>query len=49
MKENDNEDRTMVGKSMSDHYKTAQEIKAEIQLEHGVSVSTCTSTTRLEG
>ena len=33
------EDRTMVGKSMSNRDKTAPEIKAEMQLEHGVSVS----------
>ena len=32
------EDRTMIRKSMSDYHKTAPEIKAEMQLEHGVSV-----------
>ena len=42
------EDRTcMVGKSMSDRYKTAPEIKAKMQLEHVVSVSTSTTRRRL--
>ena len=41
------EDRTMVGKSMSDRYKTAPEIKAKIQIEHGVNVSTSTTRRRL--
>ena len=41
------EDRTMVAKSMFDRYKTAPEIKAEMQLEHGVSVSTSTTRRRL--
>ena len=41
------EDRTMVRKSMSDRYKTAPEIKAKMQLEHGMSVSTSTTQRRL--
>ena len=41
------EDRTTVRKSMSDHYKTAPEIKAKMQLEHVVSVSTSTTRRRL--
>ena len=41
------EDRIIVRKSKSNRYKTAPEIKADMQIEHGVSISTSTTQRRL--
>ena len=46
-KTSEREDRLMVRKSKSNHYKTAPQIKAEMLIEHGVNILVSTTQRRL--
>ena len=48
-KTSEREDRLMVRKSKSIHYRTAPQVKAEMPIEHGVNISFSFTQRRLSG